>query len=435
MTLTLIPLLLAAAVLLLAYAARSLINPYLTLFFVPVGTSLGYLFRLFGDTALVSFSLFQIFLILTFVAFFLNRIINRDLQIRLPGLELEFLLFFTLISFSLIYSPNRVAGALFEARLLVLVLMIYLIINVIRHPRQIAYMIYAVAAACMILGVFSIREAILNPQTVLVSYLSMGTKLARGTTVFTEHDPNKFAANFFLPIFFAVSVVMVRRQKHLTRIIWSIIFAVLLGSVISTFSRSAWISIIIAVMLLTFLFKQYKIILYLGLAALAALIFIPFVQLVVVNVLRRFVDIFAGASDASSSVRIELGKGALEMIFDTNLLGVGFMGFPEMLPKYVSTQKTMGIVEPHNLFYTVFAELGLLGLLLFGWILWKTGKTALANFRKSTSSIEQAVSATLIATFVAQLIFFQFYVDGLMDNNLWFNVGLIYSMHCYFSDR
>ncbi len=430
----LIPIIAISVLLGLVYLSKSIIHPSLIVILIPLASYTGYLFQLSTTTA-IPLNLFQIFLILGFFIFVFHKLIRQEPTIKVIGIEIEFLLFFILISLSLIYSPNRGLGLFYMLRLLVLIFMIYLFVNTIENPYEIRLIFYSLVGISLILGLISIKEAILNPQAVLLSYMSVGKQLVRGTTFITEDDPNKFAALFFLPISFSVSMVMVRGQILINRIIWVFISSILILSIISTFSRSGWVSIIFALLILTLLFKQYKIILVLIVGMFSVMIFIPMVQIVFINVVQRFVDIFAGSSDVSANIRILLAKGAIEMFFDSYMIGVGFMGFPAVLPKYVSTQKTFGITEPHNILYTVLAELGLVAFLLFLWIIWKVFYTANYNFKQSTTSFEKIIAVTLLTTFISQLTFFQFYVDGLLDNNLWMTVALIFSFNSYLNSK
>jgi O-antigen ligase len=165
-----------------------------------------------------------------------------------------------------------------------------------------------------------------------------------------------------------------------------------------------------------------------------SLIFIPQFQILFANIVNRIYDIFAGSQDKSSLIRVYLALGGVYMFFNSFLLGVGFRGFTVAFPYYISAELTEGIVEPHGLFYTLLAELGIVGFLMYFFILLKIGKDSYYNFRNSEEIFEVMISSTLFTAFITYLIFYQFYGGGLMDNNFWVIVSLIYSLK-YFLAR
>ena len=120
------------------------------------------------------------------------------------------------------------------------------------------------------------------------------------------------------------------------------------------------------------------------------------------------------------------------MIADSYLLGVGFQGFSTYFQYLYPPQETQWIFDPHNDFYMVFAELGLLGFLLFVVIMYLIYRQALESmqwFRRiHQNAWIQAVGLGFLASFVSYMIFAQF-ISGLMLNSLFMIlVALIFSL-------
>jgi O-antigen ligase len=424
----LLPLLL----LIIAYSLKIISDPFWIVVLIPVGTYMGYIFEVFKGEAF-PLNLFQLILIFSFLVFLLHRMITNNFQIRRINLELEFLIFFVLIYLSLIYSPNRGDGLFYATRFFVLILMMYLVLNTVESIGQIKIIFIVITCTALILGAFSIKEGLLNPQAILWNFLTFGKKIASRATV-TYEDPNIFATNFFLPIIFSASMIISNKQKFKVRLIGLFLFIFFILSVISTYSRSAWVSIIISLTILAILLKQYKIFILIFMTFITSLIFIPQFQILFANIVNRIYDIFAGSQDKSSLIRVYLALGGVYMFFNSFLLGVGFRGFTVAFPYYISAELTEGIVEPHGLFYTLLAELGIVGFLMYFFILLKIGKDSYYNFRNSEEIFEVMISSTLFTAFITYLIFYQFYGGGLMDNNFWVIVSLIYSLK-YFLAR
>lgn len=111
---------------------------------------------------------------------------------------------------------------------------------------------------------------------------------------------------------------------------------------------------------------------------------------------------------------------------------MGFQGFSTYFQYLYPPQETQWIFEPHNDFYMVFAELGLLGFLLFVVIMYLIYRQALESmqwFRRiHQNAWIQAVGLGFLASFVSYMIFAQF-ISGLMLNSLFMIlVALIFSL-------
>ncbi|MGB9511955.1 MAG: O-antigen ligase family protein, partial [Candidatus Acidiferrum sp.] len=104
--------------------------------------------------------------------------------------------------------------------------------------------------------------------------------------------------------------------------------------------------------------------------------------------------------DHSSETRVNLWEEAMQ-IYDTNpLVGAGFF-------TYAYTSHYNGYKDTHNLFVKVLVETGVVGLLLFLWLLVKTFTAGYQLFRRSGDpflcSIGLGLSAWVICALVANL--------------------------------
>lgn len=75
--------------------------------------------------------------------------------------------------------------------------------------------------------------------------------------------------------------------------------------------------------------------------------------------------------------RIAVWSDTLRLIKDHPLLGVGMDNFSRRFPEYVTQPAAAwGPVTPHNLWLTVAAEMGLVGLAAFAWLMARTAQAA-----------------------------------------------------------
>jgi len=183
----------------LVYFYKSIQKPFLAIILIPLGSYLGQLGKLFENQP-IPLTMFQIFLFIGFYIFLLHKIVKHDGKLRFIGLEIEWLIFFSLIFFSLIYSPNRLDGLFYATRFLVLILMIYLIYNVIITEKEIYKVLIAIVLMSIFLGFLSVSEG-MKTENLIWNVVSMGRKLEGRATVNVK-DPNIFANHFLLPIYF-----------------------------------------------------------------------------------------------------------------------------------------------------------------------------------------------------------------------------------------
>lgn len=416
-------------ILLIIFTTTALIflkDPFWTIVAFALGSYAGIIGSI-GIFSNLSITLFQIFLGISFVAFVFHFSLTKNLELKLLGIEIELLIFLALIFLSIIYSPNRPVGLLDAFRVLVLILMVYLIVNSIDSLNKVKILIYSIIIISTILAVYAMKEGF-KTENLVLNLLTMGNKL-QGRASINITDPNIFASHFFFPILFLFSSIFTSKIGFKFKIPSTIILPILLGGIASTFSRSAWVSLIFSIFLLAVLKKKIKIFLVLTIIFLIIVFINPSTKLVVENLYQRFLDIFSGVQDDSSRARLVLFYAAIYMAADSYLLGVGFRGYPILFTKYFSKHETIGVVEPHNLFYTIIAELGILGLLLYFWILFIIARTALNNFTLKNSGIIGAINLSLFLSFFCYIIFYQFYGGGLVDNNYWIIIGLIFVMN------
>ncbi len=418
-----LPMVLSGLIVLGLFMVYSVHHPYYLIMLMVGATYLGGFITIVDD-GLIPFSLFQLLMFLSFGVFLLHRLYRNDFELRITGFELEWFLFFSIISFSLLYAPDPFDGTIYLLRYIVLFAMMYMIINVVQRSEEVSYLLYFLIGISVLLASASIFYSLADPESVAEVVVSEGGRLDRETLF--DMDPNRYAALFLLPIAFLASVTLSGWSIKYRVISVILLFIMILG-VLSTYSRSVMVAVAIMLVLIAILYRQYQLFLWFGVLGLLSILLIPELQSFAATVLRRAGDIFAGATDDSSRIRILLGLAAIYMFFDTYMLGVGFRGFSHHFTDYFTMQESIGVIMPHNIVYTIGAELGLLGLIVFGFLIWKIGATGYENIKKSETRLQRANSVALFSAFIAMFIFYQFYGGFMYDNNMWAIIALIFA--------
>lgn len=393
---------------------------------IVIGAFLSGIFYL-AEGAAIPFTIFQIALILAFILFVLRQILLQKYTLEVYGLEVYYLLLFGIIFFSILYTPEREQALFLSFRMIILFLMTYLIYNVINTEKELRMIGYIIIAAALIVAMQSLLQFYINPEIAAFNYANQGEKLLRGEG--TESDPNIFASNL-IPAIMLLGAYFGHLVSVSKRIFAFTILGLLFAAVLLTYSRSSWVAIAIGLILIMGIQKKFGLLFYLFIAFFVTFLVSETVQRLTFSVITRFIDIFAGETDDSSRYRIVLAKTAILMILDTYLLGVGYQGFSSAFKDYHPPQETAGIFEPHNEFYSVFAELGIIGFILFLMILWNIFKKAKISLQlaKEIHNMNWLIEG-LFATFISYLIFFQFLGGMLLHSLFIITISLIFCAH------
>ena len=328
----------------LTYMGYAFSRPFYLLLPVLAGSFLGDVVQLVQGGA-IPFSLFQLALVASLGVFVLHKLACRDLNTRLVGWELEWMLFLAWIFFSMMYSRNAPNGALYVVRVMVLLVYVYFILNVVQSRRHMRIAMLVITVICLGLAVYSIRYSLFNPENAIRTLTSFGARF-EGRASAAQNDPNRFATFFFLPIAFLAAIAHSKFALK-WRVVSMLAIGILLGGLLSTYSRSAWVSSFLMVGLIALAFRNFKIALYLLGALILAAVAVPELRVTVINVAERLSQIFSGASDASSRIRIYLGIAGVLMFADSWMLGVGIRGYPVEFWHYYTPKEAIGVNE-HN---------------------------------------------------------------------------------------
>lgn len=375
-------------------------------------------------SSVLPITFFQIALIFSLVIFLAKKLIQGDVTLDVYGLEVLYALFVGLIFLSIVYTPDREEALFYVFRFIALIIMTYIVYGSINSFEQLKKICFIIIGAALLVGAYNLLQVYINPEIAAFNYAGQGQKLMRSSG--GALDPNIFASNYFLPIMILMGFFS-KEKSFFKRLVLFGFIGLLIGSVLLTYSRSSWVAIAIGTFVIIYYTKNYRILVYMMVAFLIAIAVSETVRQLAFSFLERFINIFAGSSEDSSKYRILLGVTAIYMILDSYLMGVGFQGFSTVFKTYHPPETTLGIYQPHNQFYSVFAELGIIGFILFIgilYVIWKTSTQTINDMPKGSS--KRIISVSLFATFIAYLVFYNF-LGGMYYNSILFIViGLIF---------
>lgn len=406
-----------------AYYYSAIKKPELLLFPIIIGIFFEAILEVIQGDAL-PFTLFQLILVISLAYFFLVKLAKKDLNLYVSHYTLPVLLFLAIIAFSLIYSSDRETGLFNLVRFTILIIFVGFTVNFIGRKRTISEGLVLSAFLCVILAVYSIFESILNPEIAINNLTSGGLVKGRAAAGGIYTDPNRFAASLFLPLAFGFSL-MSSRINYKYRMIGLFIFVIILGGIVSTYSRSGFLGVVLILLLNIIFFNRVKPLLLAGVLAIGVVLIIPDLRIALFSYTDRIFGLLTGGVDTSSSIRLMLGWGGIQMFFDSYMLGVGFDSFNVDFARYYNTQQTVTVMEPHNITYEILAELGLHGFLVFVTLTWFLLRDGFNNIKNSLDIEDKIIAVTLFSSFCAYLLFYQLYGGGLYDTAWLLVIGLM----------
>ena len=209
---------------------------------------------------------------------------------------------------------------------------------------------------------------------------------------------------FVLSFIFTTLIYNSNRKIKITMVILFIInFAALLFSG----SRAAFFGVI-ASFLFIIINQRNKIYFILLIILLIIPLFLPF------NIYDRLYDSFQSLLSGTGDQRIYIWKNALDMFRLRPLTGVGIGQYPIYYKIYEGAPVKYRIfTHAHNIYLHILAELGLIGLCIFLWLIYKIIKFTIINYNNIKNDVVLfALLASLIGFMIQELFEFSITDSG-----------------------
>jgi len=216
----------------------------------------------------------------------------------------------------------------------------------------------------------------LNQQVVASKWLGMASQWPYNVgVVVIEEGPNRWLRAYgtfahpnilggFLVVCFLVALVLYLKHKPgLGKILSALSLVVILVGLFFSFSRGAWLGLALA-LAIYFIFNKNKLIdwirIFVYLLLILLVLFFAYQPLVMTRLSGQ-----QRLEVRSAEQRVELVSESKQMIKDHWLVGVGMGNYTNELYKNNPDQEAWDYQPVHNLFLLVWAELGIVGLVIF----------------------------------------------------------------------
>ena len=289
---------------------------------------------------------------------------DKELRPDCSGLGRPVLLFLGIAALAWAFSPYREMSWKTGGRdLFTQVGWFFLIASLLRRPRYrkiLLITLFSALSIAVLAGISLYQRGIYFPQTPLRIWLSFG-------------HPNSSGAALVLLIPLAFSLVLSSAPRRV-RVTAGAITLLLSYGLYLSFSRTAWVSLLAGLAILTFSRKGKFI--FLG-----GIIFLAVLLIWGLNVgpqsywKQRIKSFSTWRSDPNIQKRLIYSGAALRMIRARPLIGYGpGYGIFQRLyaEKYKITKTGEFATAPHNYYLSLTLATGLLGLAAFAWLLFRT---------------------------------------------------------------
>lgn len=273
----------------------------------------------------------------------------------------------------------------------------YVIAADITDEKRLAKLLAFIYTAVLLTSVYAIIQRKFDLVYVNASFtdLKLNTGIP-GRVTSTLDNPNNFSE--FLVLFMPLCAAFAGTRKKQTSCVLLLMgLAFPAVALIMTYSRSGWISLMLAAFVYLWLRNKKLIPIFIALAVLA----IPFLPSTIITRLTSIVTGFFGSSgyiDSSAQHRLSLWQSVGYMIRDYGVVGIGLgpSSFASLYPSYALVD---GASHTQSLYFELILETGILGFVSFMWLALDSIKNCVITRRRAgglTKSVLIACAASFI---------------------------------------
>jgi len=349
--------------------------------------SLIFSFLLFVFFIPVSVSFTHIFLALSILSFIYYSLSNKT-KIKIPRTFVVLLIFILFEIISTIFSIDF-KRSMDDLKEILLFLIVPLTFNLTPKKEDFKVFNYALSLAIFLSAILSFLE---------YSGIIMERERASG---FLSHYMTQSG---ILMLFSILSLSMTFYEKGKKKFLWLFLFFLSIFSLILTLTRSAWIGVIIGLLLIIILYRPKLMVPFLILSILIAFISPESIK-------KRFMSTF-DPKDETVKERIYMAKAGLKIISKYPILGTGLDTAKIAYKKFKPPEAVRDVPHLHSNIFQIGAELGIPALSV--WLLfiifsfldnYKVWKFSSKNFTKFSGLAGVGV---IISFFIAGLFEFNF---------------------------
>lgn len=376
--------------------------------------------------AIAPMNVFMGFLI---VSFLVKKILQKEPLFTNTSINLPLMFLFIITCVSIINSislQDSLKGGIFK--LLRYIFVFFIMVQEVKDKSHIRMIVASMISGVLLVSIDSIWQVLTGKDFVRGYEPILNIGLLRATASFKDSNTFGIYLSALAPVVFGLTLYYFRAKK---RFVMSLVCIMTSVGVFLTYSRPTLLAVYIALFFLGLTKKNNVLILIL-----IAMVFIaPFL-------LPESFKQWAGEKGYNplrvmcNDDRIAIFRHSINMIKDHPIIGVGANTYMKNYKYYKESPEyrnvvTSDYVYAHNNFLHMAAEIGIIGLCIFIWLLYRLFLSYRRIYRSLDDNYVKIVSLCLIGCLIA------FLINGLTESSLfysrvavvfWYIIGLSYSL-------
>ncbi|MDD5155738.1 MAG: O-antigen ligase family protein [Candidatus Omnitrophica bacterium] len=354
----------------------------------------------------------HVFVGLLIFSFLLKKIISKQKPYMYTALNLPFMLFFIAAAVSMLNSVSYRDSFRGLFRLLEYFFLFLVISAEVKDHRHAGKVIISIVCAALLLSVDAIWQVSWGRDFIRGNLPIINIGLKRATASFPDANVLGIYLSAVAPVIITLALYYFKRNK---KIIICLVGLLVLAASALTYSRPTLLAIFVALLLLGIV-KKNKILLSI---LVILIVMAPFILPSSVKDWAKQIE-YNPLRFMCNDDRIAIYRNSLNMIEDHPVIGVGVNTFMKNYKKYKESPEYRGIVTSdyiyaHNNFLHMAAEVGIVGLGIFLWLIYRLFKASISIYKKLESSLLKNMSLGLILCLAA------FLVNGLTESSLYYS--------------
>lgn len=371
----------------------------------------------------LEFSLFEVIIVIAAFAWLASTLyqIWRTRTITFPtnwltwwrrqgAFALPLLLFGLAATISLLTpEPSHLREALRDFRVVIVEpLILYLLtVRFIRKREQFIQIFDVLVLASLLIAAGAFYQFLLSKDNTVSA-----EGVSRVISIYSHPDNLGLYIGRIIPLvtavaFFGGAIKELARR----RVVYGLALLPLLGTLILSFSRGAWLASALALLVMIIIVRSRRGLIIFGIGALGLVASIPFIKLERITSLFSFVT-------GSNNTRLHVWQASLDMIRDHPLTGIGLDQFLYKYQlEYVRPEAWLErfTSHPHDILLDYWLRLGIIGPVLIIWLLVVFFRTAWSPIFKSLNTPDAKVRQVLVLGLSGSMV--DFVAHGLVDNS------------------
>ena len=351
-----------------------------------------------------------LFVLASILSFGLKVLLEDDFKFRYTPLNAWVIVFIAVYALSSIASLSLATSLQIALLVISFILFYFVIINSITSNKQLNMMIGIFTVIGLLISMYGIYQYLFAGTFASNSFVDKEMFEDITTRVSGTFDNPNVMGEYLLLVIPLALTYFFNCKGWLKKLIAFGIVGVMGICLALTYSRGCYLGLVACIGVFLLLINLRFILL-----CLAGVVALPFV--LPQSIMNRLTSI-GNTNDSSTSYRISIWKGALDMIKDYwyRPIGQGTVAFNSIYPLY--SYSGVGAEHTHNLFLQLIIETGIVGIITFVGVIFKFYQYLCNGV---TKCVEKTLSIKMIA-FISGMT--GFLIQSMFDNT-WYNNRII----------